>query len=162
RRRPCARGSTSPAAWRARIRRRASSGRGHSTRPSSNYNPRMRRSLTTALATLLLPLTLAGQSAPPPITVLKPARVFDGETMHEGWSVRVRGERVEAVGADAGSAAPGATVINLPGTTLMPGMVEGHSHILLHAYNETTWNDQVAHEGLALRVARATNHLRAT
>jgi imidazolonepropionase-like amidohydrolase len=44
----------------------------------------------------------------------------------------------------------------------MPGLVEGHSHILLHAYNETTWNDQVAHEGLALRVARATNHLRAT
>src|SRR5262245_25680263 len=45
---------------------------------------------------------------------------------------------------------------------MTPGLVEGHSHILLHAYNETTWNDQVAHEGLALRVARATNHLRAT
>ena len=123
----------------------------------------MRRSLTAALTTLLLPLTLAAQNAAPPtITVLKPARVFDGETMHEGWSVRVRGERIEAVGADAGSAAPGAAVIDLPGTTLMPGLVEGHSHILLHAYNETTWNDQVAHEGLALRVARATNHLRAT
>ncbi len=44
----------------------------------------------------------------------------------------------------------------------MPGLVEGHSHIMLHAYNETPWNDQVAHEGLALRVARAVNHLRAT
>jgi imidazolonepropionase-like amidohydrolase len=44
----------------------------------------------------------------------------------------------------------------------MPGLVEGHSHILLHAYNETPWNDQVAHEGLALRAARAVNHLRAT
>ena len=44
----------------------------------------------------------------------------------------------------------------------MPGLVEGHSHILLHAYNETTWNDQVLHEGLALRAARAVNHLRAT
>src|SRR5207245_89048 len=52
--------------------------------------------------------------------------------------------------------------IDLPGTTLMPGLVEGHSHVLLHAYNETSWTDQVSREGLALRVARATNHLRAT
>ena len=37
--------------------------------------------------------------------------------------------------------------------TLMPGLIEGHSHILLHPYNETSWNDQVLHEGLALRVA---------
>src|SRR5262249_15867477 len=47
-------------------------------------------------------------------------------------------------------------------TTLTPGLVEGHSHILLHPYNETTWNDQVAHESLSLRTARAVNHLRAT
>ncbi len=53
-------------------------------------------------------------------------------------------------------------VIDLPGTTLMPGMVEGHSHVLLHPYNETPWNDQVAHDGLALRAARAVNHLHAT
>ena len=59
-------------------------------------------------------------------------------------------------------AAAGAKVIDLPGTTLMPGLVEAHSHVLLHPYNETSWNDQVAHEGLALRAARAVNHLRAT
>src|SRR5207248_10749937 len=52
--------------------------------------------------------------------------------------------------------------MRLPGPTLTPGLGEGHWHIRVHAYNETTWNDQVAHEGLALRVARATNHLRAT
>jgi imidazolonepropionase-like amidohydrolase len=101
----------------------------------------------------------------PAATVLKPARVFDGEAMHEGWAVRVSGDRIDAVGADAAAAAPGipsARVVDLPGTTLTPGLVEGHSHVLLHPYNETTWNDQVMHEGLALRVARATNHLRAT
>jgi imidazolonepropionase-like amidohydrolase len=92
--------------------------------------------------------------------VLKPARVFDGDAMHEGWMVVVKGERIQAAGANV--EANGATVIDLPGTTLMPGMVEGHSHILLHAYNETPWNDQVAHEGLALRAARAVNHLKAT
>jgi len=96
------------------------------------------------------------------VTVLRPARVFDGESMHEGWAVRVRGDRIEAAGPAAGIAAPGAAAIDMPGTTLLPGLVEGHSHVLLHPYNETVWNDQVLHEGLALRVARATNHLRAT
>jgi imidazolonepropionase-like amidohydrolase len=82
--------------------------------------------------------------------------------MHEGWAVRVRGDRIEAAGAASSVTAAGATTIDLPGTTLLPGLIEGHSHVLLHPYNETTWNDQVLHEGLALRVARATNHLRAT
>jgi imidazolonepropionase-like amidohydrolase len=92
--------------------------------------------------------------------VLKPARVFDGDAMHEGWVVLVKGDRIEQAGPSVDIA--GATVLDLPGTTLMPGLVEGHSHILLHAYNETSWNDQVAHEGLALRAARAVNHLHAT
>jgi imidazolonepropionase-like amidohydrolase len=96
------------------------------------------------------------------VTVLKPARVWDGETMHEGWGVRVKGERIDAVGPAASVDAAGAKVIALPGTTLTPGLVEGHSHVLLHPYNETSWNDQVAHEALGLRTARAVNHLRAT
>ena len=114
-----------------------------------------------------VPFLVAAQQRPRPepndaLTILKPARVFDGETVHEGWAVRVRGERIDAVGLEAGVAVPGATVINLPGTTLSPGLVEGHSHVLLHAYSEASWTDQVSREGLALRVARATNHLRAT
>jgi imidazolonepropionase-like amidohydrolase len=96
------------------------------------------------------------------VTVLRPARVFDGEAMQEGWAVRVRGQRIEAAGPAADIDSSDAKAIDLPGLTLMPGLVEGHSHVLLHPYNETPWNDQVAHEGLALRVARATNHLRDT
>jgi imidazolonepropionase-like amidohydrolase len=94
--------------------------------------------------------------------LLKPARVFDGEAMHQGWAVRVAGDHIEAAGPAATVDAAGAKVVELAGATLMPGLVEGHSHILLHAYNETAWNDQVLHEGLALRAARAVNHLRAT
>ena len=56
----------------------------------------------------------------------------------------------------------GATVLDMPGTTLMPGLVEGHSHMLLHPYNETTWNDQVLRESLGVRIARGVNHLRDT
>ncbi len=88
---------------------------------------------------------------------------FDGNEMHEGWAVRVNGTRIEAAGPAAGIDGSGVKVIDLAGTTLMPGMVEGHSHVLLHAYNETPWNDQVAARGFsALRAARAVNHLHAT
>ncbi len=93
-------------------------------------------------------------------TVLKPARVFDGETMHAGWSVRVEGNRIAAAGPTVDST--GAKTIDLPNMTLLPGLVEGHSHVLLHAYSETPWVDQVAHESLGVRTARAVNHLRAT
>ena len=115
------------------------------------------------LAALCLHLPASAQTgAPAAVAVLKPARVFDGEAMHEGWAVRVKGDRIEAAGPAASVTAAGATTIDLPGTTLTPGLVEGHSHLLLHSYNEASWADQVSREGLALRVARAVNHLRAT
>src|SRR5438876_6121644 len=103
----------------------------------------------------------------PPDTVylLKPAHIFDGESaqLHDGWVVLVRGEKIEAVGPASEVNAPTeAKVFELPGLTLMPGLIEAHSHVLLHPYSETSWNDQVAHESLSLRVARATNHLRNT
>ena len=103
-----------------------------------------------------------GPAVPETVTLLKPAHVFDGESTHDDWLVLVKGDRIDSAGPAASINAVGANVIELPGTTLMPGLVEGHSHIMLHAYNETSWNDQVAHEGLALRAARAVNHLRAT
>jgi imidazolonepropionase-like amidohydrolase len=103
--------------------------------------------------------------APKPETIylLKPAHVFDGESeqLRDNWVVLVRGEKIEAVGpANEVKAPADAKVIELHGMTLMPGLIEAHSHILLHPYSETVWNDQVAHEALSLRVARATNHLR--
>ncbi|HKP14047.1 MAG TPA: amidohydrolase family protein, partial [Blastocatellia bacterium] len=69
---------------------------------------------------------------------------------------------VAAGPASSVSAPPGARTIDLAGATLMPGLIDAHSHVLLHPYNETPWDDQVLHEALALRVARATNHLRNT
>ncbi|MFD2247761.1 metal-dependent hydrolase family protein [Pontibacter ruber] len=93
--------------------------------------------------------------------LLKPARVFDGEKMHEGWQVLVKNNKIEAVGMMTNTP-PQAQVVELPGTTLLPGLIEGHSHLLLHPYNETTWNDQVLKESRAERVARATVHARNT
>ena len=95
--------------------------------------------------------------------LLRPAQVFDGTDPkpHPGWQVLVQGERIAAVGP-ALSVPPGTTTIDLPGETLMPGMIEGHSHLFLHPYDETPWDDQVLHEPLALRTARAVAQAQAT
>src|SRR5688572_14329281 len=96
------------------------------------------------------------------VTLLRPARVFDGEAIHDGWVVRVRGDRIDAAGPAASVPVEGASVLDLPGLTLLPGLIDGHSHVFLHAYNETSWNDQVLKESLGVRTARAVNHLKAT
>jgi len=107
------------------------------------------------LILLLFSLLAAAPATAEPI-LLRPARVFDGVSVqpHEGWQVLVDGDRIAAAGPNLADPA-GAKVIDLPGATLMPGMIEGHSHLFLHPYNETLWDDQVLHEPLALRTARA-------
>jgi imidazolonepropionase-like amidohydrolase len=115
------------------------------------------------------PVSLGNADGPRPAgdgdrpVVLKPARVFDGVAPqpHEGWVVVVRGEKIAAAGPAGEVAVPdGARTIDLPKTTLLPGLIDAHTHVLLHPYNETKWDDQVLREPLALRVCRATNHLR--
>ena len=93
--------------------------------------------------------------------LLKADRVFDGENIHEGWSVLVKNNLIEAVGII--SNLPANTLVkSYPGCTLLPGLIEGHSHLLLHPYNETSWDDQVLKESRAERVARAVTHANAT
>lgn len=93
--------------------------------------------------------------------LLKPDRVFDGEKMHTGWQVLVKNNLIEAAGARL-TAPPTAKIIELKGQTLLPGLIEGHSHLFLHPYNETPWNDQVLKESRVERIARATVHARNT
>ena len=96
------------------------------------------------------------------IKVLVPDRVFDGKELHEGWAVRIEGNKIVEAG-------PAKEILNgfrgiateLPGTTLMPGMIEGHSHVLLHPYDEVSWNDQVLKESVSERVIRGANHAKA-
>ena len=113
---------------------------------------------------LLGPGSLRAQPvAPGGATLLLPAAVFDGQVLHSGWGVLVENGKITAAGPVPQLAAPaGARTLPLPGLTLLPGLIEGHSHLLLHPYNEAAWNDQVLLESQALRVARATAHARAT
>ena len=94
-------------------------------------------------------------------TLLKADRVFDGVEMHVGWSVLVNGKEIEAIGFLTGIPA-NTNIISLPGATLLPGLIEGHSHLFLHPYNETGWNQQVLGESRVERTARAINHAKAT
>jgi imidazolonepropionase-like amidohydrolase len=122
------------------------------------------RRLAWIFAIALIPLAaiplLAAESV-----LLRPARVFDAASSetHEGWVVLVTGDSIAAVGSAASVKAPeGAKVIDLPGMTLMPGLIDAHSHVFLHPYNETLWNDQVLKEPLAYRTIMATIHSRDT
>ena len=91
----------------------------------------MLRRFTLALALVVGVLPLAGRAQAPAVRVLRPARVYDGVAMHDGWIVVVRGKSIEAAGPPASVTVPaGAEVVALPALTLMPGMVEGHSHLL--------------------------------
>jgi imidazolonepropionase-like amidohydrolase len=121
--------------------------------------------MRTLQAGLLMAIAAVPLVAQGPSTLLVPDRVFLGteDSARTGWVVLVRGDRIVAVGPRAEVRVPaGATVRDLRGTTLMPGMIEGHTHLFLHPYDETSWNDQVLKEPLSLRTARAVNHARAT
>jgi imidazolonepropionase-like amidohydrolase len=115
---------------------------------------------------MALALVQAATAVPPPIDrpiLLKPDRVFDGidPRPHPGWQVLVRGKEIVAVGPDLPAPAD-ARILALPGQTVMPGMIEGHGHLFLHPYDETSWDDQVLHEPLAVRTARAVVQARET
>jgi imidazolonepropionase-like amidohydrolase len=121
---------------------------------------------------LALPLLLSqllAQQSPVADTgrqiLLAPDAVWDGVTdsPHRGWVVLLRGERIAAVGP-AGRVSTSGDVerIALTGTTLIPGLIEGHSHLFLHPYNEALWEDQVLKEPLGFRMAEAVAHAAAT
>jgi imidazolonepropionase-like amidohydrolase len=97
--------------------------------------------------------------------LLKADRVFDArsEQAHAGWVVLVQGDKIAAVGPASDVHAPAGTqTIDLPGTTLLPGLIDAHSHIFLHPYNETLWNDQVLKETQSYRTIEAVKHARDT
>ena len=127
-----------------------------------------RRPVASLLA-LFLAATASAQplatGEPSPPIVLAPDAVWDGvaDAPRKGWVVVVRGNRIESVGrADSTRTTAGATRIALPGTTLIPGLIEGHSHLFLHPYNETLWDDQVLKEPYGYRMVEAVAHARAT
>jgi imidazolonepropionase-like amidohydrolase len=139
------------------------------SQPSSRRSQSLLLSWACLAATGLAPLAAQAPTNPSgdsaQATLLIPDRVLDAPAGVEraGWVVLVRGQKIAAVGPRSALTIPaGVREIPLPGTTLLPGLIEAHSHLLLHPYNEASWNDQVLKEPLALRVARATVSARNT
>ena len=118
--------------------------------------------MKTHLLFILTFLTTIAFAQPDSFYLLKPDRVFDGEIMHTDWVVVVHGNTIEAAGSMNFKLPANTRIIELKGTTLLPGLIEGHSHLFLHPYNETPWDAQVLSESLALRTVRAVAHARAT
>ena len=130
----------------------------------------MRASLTTwwqtaAILLLLLCSLPASTATPKGDWLLLPERVWtgDGDAAHSGWAVLVHDGAIAAVGPAASiQAPPGAQRVELPGATLTPGLIDLHSHLFLHPYNETLWNDQVLTEPQDYRTLEAAAHAKAT
>src|SRR5204862_2015634 len=127
--------------------------------------------LFVGAATAAIPCVAPAQArsrqpaVPVTTTLLVPDRVWDGveSAPHAGWAVLVTGNKIIAAGPRGQISAPaGATTIDLPGTTLMPGLIDAHSHVLLHPYHDTSWNDQGLHESRPRRPPPAVTHLIAT
>ncbi len=81
--------------------------------------------------TLFLTLVSINLFAQDKYTLIRPSRVFDGEMMHNNWQVLVKNQRIEAVGEKLIFPA-NTEIIDIPNSTLLPGLIEGHSHLLLH------------------------------
>lgn len=120
----------------------------------------MRKNL---LAGLLLTVTVATAQIKDTALLLKPDQVFDGVSFHKNWVVLVEGNLISDVGEiDAVHPSGPVKTIDLKGKTVLPGLIEGHSHLLLHPYNETKWDEQVMNEARSERVARAVVHAQKT
>jgi imidazolonepropionase-like amidohydrolase len=109
-------------------------------------------------------LSAAAADRASPAILLRPAQVWTAdEPVHYGWVVLVQGNRIAAVGSASSVQVPAdAQIIELPGMTLLPGLMDLHSHVFLHPYNETSWNDQVLKEPIPYRTLRAGEHAKAT
>ncbi len=90
-------------------------------------------------------------------------RLFDGTEMHSKWGVLTDGPKIIKVGPkDQIDIPSNATIINYGDATITPGLIEGHSHLLLYPYNITDWDTQVLKETDSYRTARATVHAKNT
>jgi imidazolonepropionase-like amidohydrolase len=120
---------------------------------------------SAAVLRLLLIGSLAqGGERPRPPLLLTGAAVLDpsGAKLLAGRQVLIAHGRIVRVAADVGAVPAGAQRVDLTGLTIVPGLIDLHSHLLLHPYDEAPWDEQVLKENVGLRTARAVAGAKAT
>lgn len=117
---------------------------------------------TLALASLLVASAAVAQPAQPTKTVVKAARLFDGKAdkVRADVAVLIEGDRIKEVGTAAQliAKAPGAKVIDLGNVTLMPGLIDAHTHVMADSIDD--YAAMLAKRSIAARAIAGTAHAR--
>lgn len=92
--------------------------------------------------------------------LLDHVRVLDVTTgaLSEPQQILIRGNKIAEIGGNLNVDSSNTKVVDLGNRVAVPGLIDLHSHLLLHPYNEASWNDQVLKESLEHRVIRGTLH----
>src|SRR5712671_2082578 len=124
----------------------------------------MRKRILCVVAMLAMSgSVLNGQSGAPtaaPLTVIQAGMLIDGvsETPRRNQLIFVRGERIEKVVEGSAKIPDGVKVIDLSGATVLPGLIDSHTHIFLWGEDPKKggYDENILKAGIALRAARAT------
>ncbi len=119
-------------------------------------------SLGAVIAALAVANSTGAQNAPQAsVTVIRTGTLIDGKSGEpkKNQVIVIRGNRIESVQDAASAKIPsGAKTIDLSGATVLPGLIDSHTHIFLWGEDPAKggYDDNILHAGIALRAARAT------
>src|SRR5579863_2787004 len=118
----------------------------------------MSRGFRVVAGGLLQCLAIAAMAAEPMVTVVKAGRLIDGlgSVAKTNQVIVIRGDRIVSVGA-AGTIPPGARVIDLSDATVLPGLIDAHTHTFLQGEDQETYDHQLLFRDNAFRALRAGN-----
>src|SRR5712691_6377243 len=123
------------------------------------------RALPIAILSIAAAAILAAQAPAPQQVLIKAGRLVDGRsaTAQPNVGILIEGERIRAVGplAQIQGQAPNARVIDLGQMTVLPGLIDAHTHLLLQGdVTSQEYEDQLLKQSTAYRAILAARNAR--